>query len=123
MLNRNDVFGPAAHDPWPARRLPLDLPAVERFAGLEHALEYALSALGQLRHDLAHGAPQVRLERDAVDRGQALVQAEIAQLTIEQGEARGGRPIQRIQLREIVVRVVCPRLRRLGGTQPAATVQ
>jgi hypothetical protein len=75
-----------------------------------------------VRHHLTDGAPKVCLERHAVHRRQVLVQAEVAQLAIEQREARIRGSIERIQLREMVVSVIA-RVGRFRRALPAVSLQ
>jgi hypothetical protein len=54
------------------------VPAIDRFTGFEHTAEDPLGVIGDTWHDFTHGATQVSLERYAVHRRRAIVQAEVA---------------------------------------------
>jgi hypothetical protein len=103
-LDRQDVLGPAARDPGPTRRLPLNTPAKERLAGLEDAVERPFELIRERRHHLTHRATKMCLKRPAVDRRQMLIQTPIAELPIDEGEARIRCPIERLQLGQMLVR-------------------
>ena len=87
------------HDSRLPRRFTLKFPARDRLTGLEHLAECPFGGISKVWHDLTHAAAEMRLQRHPVHRRQALVQTDIAQVPIEQGEPRVRRPIERLQLR------------------------
>jgi len=68
-------------------RLAVNLLVAQRLAGCQHLPQLPLDGIGEIGHHLAYPAPQMVRDGPAVHLGQALVQAPVAQLRIQDREA------------------------------------
>ena len=89
---------PEARDPGLGRRLARDLDVQRGLARLEDAPQQRLERGRDGGQHLAHRLAQVLRHRAAVHQRQGLVELPVAQLAIEDGEARGGGGEEAIEL-------------------------
>ena len=91
-----------------APRLAHDLEVDDRLAGRQHLVQRGLDVGGQRGQHLAHGAPDVVDGRDAVDLGQRVVDADVAEVGVEEALADRRRIDEGIEQRLGLARVAFP---------------
>ena len=94
-----------------ARRLAHDLQVDDRLAGRQHLLQRGLDVGGHRGQHLAHRAPDVVDGRHAVDLGQRVVDADVAEVGVEEALADRRRADERVEQRLGLARVALPRAR------------
>jgi hypothetical protein len=108
------AHGPVGHEELPRqarlrRRDPGDLDLGERLSGLQHPPQVGADLARHPRQQVGHRRADVRLDGEAVHLGQAVVDAHVAQVVVEVGQADGRALEDHVEQAE---RLLEPRLQR-----------